>query len=85
MVAVLTAPAVFVWLHVHNGLALRYALVLTLIEVAAFRGLVDLLFRRFIASPSLFGEEREELRAEDIVVRRRALVLASHLAVVRGA
>ena len=44
---------------------------LTLIEVAAFRGLVDVLFRRFIASPSLFGEEREELRAEDIVMRRR--------------
>ena len=71
IVALLTAPAVFVWLHAHNGLAIRYALVLTLIEVAAFRGLVDVLFRRFIASPSLFGEEREELRAEDIVMRRR--------------
>jgi ATP-dependent Zn protease len=70
-VAVLTAPAVFLWFHVHQGLALRYALVLTLIEVAAFRGLVDLLFRRFIASPSLFGEESVELRERDIVARRR--------------
>ena len=51
-------PAAFVWFHVHEGLALRYALLLTLFEVAAFRGLVDLLFRRFIASPSLFGQER---------------------------
>ena len=50
---------------------LRYALLLTLVEVAAFRGLVDVLFRRFIASPSLFGEEREELRAADVVMRRR--------------
>jgi cell division protease FtsH len=71
VVALLTAPAAFVWLHSHNGLALRYALLLTLVEVAAFRGLVDVLFRRFIASPSLFGEEREELRAEDVVMRRR--------------
>src|SRR5690349_103496 len=71
LVAVLTAPAAFVWLHSHNGLALRYALLLTLVEVAAFRGLVDVAFRRFIASPSLFGEEREELRHEDVVMRRR--------------
>jgi ATP-dependent Zn protease len=71
VVAILTAPVAFVWLHSHNGLAVRYALLLTVVEVAAFRGLVDVLFRRFIASPSLFGEEREELRAEDIVMRRR--------------
>ena len=71
LVALLTAPAVFVWLHEHEGLRLRYALVLTLVEVAAFRGLVDIVFRRFIATPSLFGEEREELRAEDVVARRR--------------
>jgi ATP-dependent Zn protease len=70
-VALLTAPAAFLWLHSHDGLRLRYALLLTLVEVAAFRGLVDVLFRRFIASPSLFGEEREELRAEDVVMRRR--------------
>jgi ATP-dependent Zn protease len=72
VVALLTAPAVFVWLHEHEGLKLRYALILTLVEVAAFRGLVDIVFRRFIATPSLFGEEREELRAEDVVARRRS-------------
>jgi cell division protease FtsH len=71
VVALLTAPVAFVWLHSHNGLAVRYALLLTIVEVAAFRGLVDVLFRRFIASPTLFGEERPELRAEDIVMRRR--------------
>src|SRR5436190_23499634 len=71
LLALLTSPAAFVWFHTHEGLQLRYALLLTLIEVAAFRGLVDLVFRRFIASPSLFGEEREELRHEDVVMRRR--------------
>jgi ATP-dependent Zn protease len=70
-VALLTAPVAFVWLHSHNGLAVRYALLLTIVEVAAFRGLVDIVFRHFIASPSLFGEERAELRAEDVVMRRR--------------
>jgi hypothetical protein len=71
-VAVLTSPAAFVWFHVHEGLALRYALLLTVIEVAAFRGLIDLLFRRFINAPSLFGQESVELREQDIVARRRA-------------
>src|SRR3954454_5313739 len=71
-VALLTAPAAFLWLHVHEGLALRYALLLTLIEGAAFRGGVDVLSRRFIESPSLFGEESPELRAEDVVARRRS-------------
>jgi len=71
LVAVLTSPAVFLWLHEHEGLALRYALLLTVVEVGAFRGLVDLVFRRFIESPSLFGEESAELRAEDVVARRR--------------
>src|SRR6201989_3580644 len=74
VVALLTAPAAFIWLHVHEGLALRYALLLTLVEVAAFRGAVDVLFRRYIETPSLFGEESPELRAEDVVARRRSAV-----------
>ena len=72
LVALLTSPAAFVWLHVHEGLALRYALILTVVEVAAFRGLVDVVFRRFIESPSLFGHDSQELRAEDVVNRRRS-------------
>src|SRR5437764_11537384 len=70
-VALLTSPGVFVWLHNQQGLAFRYALLLTVIEVGAFRGLVDLAFRRYIKSPSLFGEESIELREGDIVARRR--------------
>src|SRR5436305_15045004 len=71
-VAVLTSPAVFVWLYNRQGLQFRYALLLTVIEVAAFRGLVDLAFRRVIETPSLFGEDSIELRDDDIVARRRA-------------
>ncbi|HEV8461739.1 MAG TPA: AAA family ATPase [Gaiellaceae bacterium] len=71
LVALLTAPAVFVWLYNHQGLAFRYALLITVIEVAAFRGLVDLLFRRYIQTPTLFGEDSPELRESDIISRRR--------------
>ena len=71
-VALVTSPAVFVWLRDHEGWATRYALAATLIEIAAFRGFVDILFRRFIPWPSLFGTDDPGLRAEDVVSRRRA-------------
>src|SRR3954462_14669221 len=73
-VAVLTSPAVFLWLHQHEGWDTRYALAATLFEIAAFRGFVDVLFRRFIPWPSLFGTDDPVLRAEDVVARRRASV-----------
>ncbi len=72
LVAVLTSPAMFVWLRNHEGWATRYALAATIVEVAAFRGFVDVLFRRFIPWPSLFGTDDPGLRAEDVVSRRRA-------------
>src|SRR5204862_7735063 len=55
-----------------GGWARRYALLATILEVAAFRGFVDILFRRFIPWPSLFGTDDPVLRAEDVVARRRA-------------
>src|SRR3954451_8804792 len=70
-VAVLTSPAVFVWFHNQLGWPFRYALVVTVLEVAAFRGLIDLLFRRYIETPSLFGTDSVELREADVVGRRR--------------
>src|SRR5690348_15197314 len=48
------------------------ALVVTLLIVIAFRGLVDLIFRRFIPWPSLFGLESEQHREDDVLGRRRA-------------
>jgi ATP-dependent Zn protease len=72
IVALLTSPVVFIWLRNHEGWATRYALLATILEVAAFRGFVDVLFRRFIPWPSLFGTDDPVLRAEDVVARRRA-------------
>jgi ATP-dependent Zn protease len=83
-VAVLTSPAVFVWLHNRQGLAVRYALLLTVIEIAAFRGLMDLIFRRYIKTPSLFGEESQELRESDIISRRRVAFWRGVWKVVRA-
>jgi cell division protease FtsH len=82
-VAILTAPAVFVWLHNRQGWAFRYALLATVIEVAAFRGLVDIVFRRFIPWPSLFGTDDPVLRADDVVSRRRAAFWRGFWNVVR--
>src|SRR5580765_3705074 len=72
IVALLTSPVAFAWFYIHQGLDFRYAILLTVIEVAAFRGLVDVVFRRFIETPSLFGADSPELRAEDVVNRRRS-------------
>ena len=70
VVAVLTAPLAFEWLHQVRGWSLGWALVGTFFEVIAFRGLVDVVLRRFIPWPSLFGAA-EELREEDVMARRR--------------
>jgi ATP-dependent Zn protease len=70
-VAVLTSPAVFVWLHKHQGWPIGWSLLATVGAVAAFRGVLDLIFHRFIRWPSLFGIDSERLRDDDVVARRR--------------
>ena len=40
--------------------------------VIVFRGFADLLFRRLIPWPSLFGADSQQLRDEDVMGRRRA-------------
>jgi cell division protease FtsH len=70
VVAVLTAPLAFEWLHQVRGWGIGWSLVGTFFEMIAFRGLVDVILRRFIPWPSLFGAA-EELREEDVRARRR--------------
>src|SRR5918994_2831687 len=72
IVALLTSPALFVWFSQHNGWAWYWALLATLGVVIVFRGFADLLFRRLIPWPSLFGADSQQLREEDIMGRRRA-------------
>jgi cell division protease FtsH len=69
-VAVITSPALFIALYERAEWPLTWALVGTLLGIAAFRGLIDVLAHKLIPAPSLYGAERE-LRSEDVVSRRR--------------
>jgi len=72
IVAVLTSPALVAFFMRQDNWPLWKALVVTLLIVVAFRGLVDLFFRRLIPWPSLFGLESQQHREEDVLGRRRA-------------
>ena len=72
IVAVLTAPALFVWFTKQNGWDWWVALLATIGVIAVFRGIADLLFRKLIPRPSLFGLDSPQLLEEDVVARRRA-------------
>jgi hypothetical protein len=71
-VAVLSAPAAFIYLWRHTGLSLGWAIVATAGATFAFRGVLDLVFRRFIPWPSLFATDDIRMREEDVLNRRRA-------------
>jgi len=72
IVAVLTSPALYIWFTQQGDMDWWKAVLATVAIVVVFRGFADLLFRRMIPAPSLFGIESRELREEDIVSRRRA-------------
>ena len=71
IVALITAPAVVVWLNQTQGWAWYWSILAALLVVVCFRGAFDLIFHRFIPRPSLFGLESQQLREEDVVARRR--------------
>jgi len=72
VIALLTSPAAFFWFHHEVGLGIGGSLAATAGTVIGFRGLIDLVIRRLIPWPSLFGTEESRLREEDVVNRRRA-------------
>jgi ATP-dependent Zn protease len=72
IVALLTSPALFIWFKEYNGWSTLWSLLATLGVVIVFRGFADLLFRRLIPWPSLFGADSQQLRDEDVIGRRRA-------------
>src|SRR4051812_20543924 len=70
IVGLFTAPAFFLWLYGALHWNFFIALFVTLIGVAAFRGLIDVAARRLLPWPSMFGAD-DELAEEDVVARRR--------------
>ena len=71
-IAVLTSPAAYFWFRHNTHLGVGESIAATFGVVIGFRGLVDLVTRRLIPWPSLFGTEETRLREEDVVNRRRA-------------
>jgi cell division protease FtsH len=69
-VALLTAPAFFLILFNSNHLGLAPSLIISAIAVIMFRGLVEVITRKLIPSPSLYGADAS-LKEQDIVARRR--------------
>src|SRR5947209_12021778 len=69
-VAVLTSPAFFLLLFDTDHIGVAWSLIITVVAVIAFRGLVEVLVRKLIPSPSLYGAD-ESLKQDDIVARRR--------------
>jgi ATP-dependent Zn protease len=72
VIAVITSPAPFFWFHTGQGWGIGWSLVATFLTVIAFRGLVDLMTRRMLPWPSLYGTDDADLKEEDVVNRRRA-------------
>jgi ATP-dependent Zn protease len=68
-VALLTSPACFLVLFTSDHLPLWLSLLLTVVAIVLFRGLVELIARKLIPWPSLYGVE--DLKEEDLVARRR--------------
>jgi ATP-dependent Zn protease len=69
-VALLTSPAFFLVLFQANHLSLAASLFVTVIGVLMFRGLVEVVTRKLIPSPSLYGAA-DSLKEDDVLARRR--------------
>jgi ATP-dependent Zn protease len=70
LVALLTAPAFFLVLYDSNHLGLAASVLITIAAIIIFRGLVEVIVRKLIPSPSLYGAN-QKLMEQDLVARRR--------------
>jgi ATP-dependent Zn protease len=69
-VALLTAPAFFLLLYQSDHLSLLLSLLITAVAVVSFRGLVEVIVRKVIPTPALYGAD-DSLKGDDIIARRR--------------
>ncbi len=69
-VALLTTPAFFIVLYESDHIGLVWSLLITVISVLMFRGLVEIIVRKLIPSPSLYGAD-ERVKQDDLIARRR--------------
>jgi ATP-dependent Zn protease len=71
-VTVLASPSVFYWFYSHEDEGVGKSFILTFLCCVAFRGMVEIMIRKVIPWPSLFGTDDIRLREQDVVNRRRA-------------
>jgi ATP-dependent Zn protease len=69
-VALFTAPAFFLVLYDSNHWSVLASVIVTVLAVLLFRGLVEVVARKLIPWPSLYGAE-EGLKVDDLMARRR--------------
>src|ERR1700736_6630957 len=69
-VALFTSPLFFVVLYSQMGISLGWAIAATVGSVIAFRGLIDVMARRFLPWPSMYGVAKD-VAEEDVVARKR--------------
>src|SRR3954454_2261969 len=72
LVAVLTSPALYLALDQRYDWTTWKTIAVTFLAAVAFRGTVDVITRRLIPWPSLFGDDETAAKQEDVVNRRRA-------------
>ena len=70
IVAVLTAPALYVVCHNSFGWPVFWSIVAALAGIVIFRGFIDVVAHKLIPFPPLYGAE-DSLRAQDVIARRR--------------
>jgi cell division protease FtsH len=69
-VSLLTAPAFFAYLHVHDRLGVPLSVGLTVLGVVLTRAIIELILRKLIATAQVDGSDPKEL-SDDALVRRR--------------
>ncbi|MEA2196304.1 MAG: cell division protease FtsH [Solirubrobacteraceae bacterium] len=69
-VALLTSPAFFLVLYDTDHAGLVVSIIVAVLAVVVFRGIVEVVARKLIPSPSLYGADAS-LRQDDLVARRR--------------
>ncbi|HEY8316237.1 MAG TPA: AAA family ATPase [Gaiellaceae bacterium] len=71
-VAILVSPAAYFFFRKEDHLGFGWSIACTVLVILGFRGFLDLVIRRLIPWPSLFGTDDARLQEEDVVNRRRA-------------
>lgn len=71
-VALLGAPSVFLWAYIAKDWGVLWSVLFTIGAVAVVRGLIDVILRKFVPWPTLYGDDSEKRREADALDRKRA-------------